>query len=356
MINRDFTKSNKQYIKQNKMILISLALILILGLVITCIFGFKGGTDIEGCNTFSINIGTEYDAEKLDTYTSNINTLLNEHKAELKSVQITGEGSETTLVVKYSGDIKNIVNFNVDVSNTFNLTYLAVSQHSAIGASVTTKDYVYTIAAGLIILALASVYISIKYNLACAITAMAGSTLGVMLLLALTSLFRLTINSSFLAINIITLLLILAEGLIMFDSLEKERAKLKDKNERSAQLNNALQANAFRQKLTYGAIFAIALVAIILMPNTIKEASLIALFATVVTMFVTVYALPFVWCLTIGQVSDKIRVKKVENTKSKQTIEQVEGELEQGYTENQVIEVKEDDGNTPSNDDNITIE
>ena len=356
MINRDFTKSNKQYIKQNKMILISLALILILGLVITCIFGFKGGTDIEGCNTFSINIGTEYDAEKLDTYTSNINTLLNEHKAELKSVQITGEGSETTLVVKYSGDIKNIVNFNVDVSNTFNLTYLAVSQHSAIGASVTTKDYVYTIAAGLIILALASVYISIKYNLACAITAMAGSTLGVMLLLALTSLFRLTINSSFLAINIITLLLILAEGLIMFDSLEKERAKLKDKNDRSAQLNNALQANAFRQKLTYGAIFAIALIAIILMPNTIKEASLIALFATVVTMFVTVYALPFVWCLTIGQVSDKIRVKKVENTKSKQTIEQVEGELKQGYTENQVIEVKEDDGNTPSNDDNITIE
>ena len=356
MINRDFTKSNKQYIKQNKMILISLALILILGLVITCIFGFKGGTDIEGCNTFSINIGTEYDAEKLDTYTSNINTLLNEHKAELKSVQITGEGSETTLVVKYSGDIKNIVNFNVDVSNTFNLSYLAVSQHSAIGASVTTKDYVYTIAAGLIILALASVYISIKYNLACAITAMAGSTLGVMLLLALTSLFRLTINSSFLAINIITLLLILAEGLIMFDSLEKERAKLKDKNDRSAQLNNALQANAFRQKLTYGAIFAIALIAIILMPNTIKEASLISLFATVVTMFVTVYALPFVWCLTIGQVSDKIRVKKVENTKSKQTIEQVEGELEQGYTENQVIEVKEDDGNTPSNDDNITIE
>ena len=142
----------------------------------------------------------------------------------------------------------------------------------------------------------------------------------------------------------------------MFDSLEKERTKLKDKNDRSTQLNSALEANAFRQKLTYGAIFAIALIFVILMPNTIKQASLIVLFASVVTMFVIVYALPFVWCLTIGQVSDKIRVKKVEITKSTQTIEQVEGELEQNYTENQVIEVKEDDGNTPSNDDNITIE
>ena len=205
-----------------------------------------------------------------------------------------------------------------------------MSEHSTIGASVTTKDYIYAIAAGLIILALASVYISIKYNLACAITAMSGCALGVMLLLALTSLFRLTINSSFLAINIITLLLILAENLIMFDSLEKERTKLKDKNDRSTQLNSALEANAFRQKLTYVAIFAIALIFVILMPNTIKQASLIVLFASVVTMFVIVYALPFVWCLTIGQVSDKIRVKKVENTKSKQTIQTFLSSIEFG--------------------------
>lgn len=356
MINRDFTKSNKHYIKQNRVVLISLAIILVLGLVITCIFGFKGGVDVNGCNTFSINIGTSYDVEKLEDYTSDINAILNEHKAELQSVQITGEGSETTLVVKYTGEIKNVNQFNIDISDELKLSYFAISEHTTIGASVTTKDYIYAIAGGLIILALASIYISIKYNLACAVTAITGSILGIMLLLALTGLFRLTINSSFLAINIITLLLILGENLIMFDSLEKERAKLKDKNDRSTQLSNALQANAFRQKLTYGAIFAIALIFIVLMPNTIKQASLIVLFATVVTMFVTVYALPFVWCLTIGQVSDKIRVKKVENTKSKQTIEQVEGELEQNYTENQVVEVKEDDGTAPSNDDNITIE
>ena len=143
---------------------------------------------------------------------------------------------------------------------------------------------------------------------------------------------------------------------MMFDSLEKERAELIDKNDRSTQLSNTLQANAFRQKFTYGALFALALIFIILMPTVIKQASLIMLFAIVVVLFVAVYALPFLWCLTITQVSDKIRVKKEKNIKAKQTVEQVEGELEQNYTENQVIEVKEDDGSTPSNDDNITIE
>ena len=108
----------------------------------------------------------------------------------------------------------------------------------------------------------------------------------------------------------------------------------------------------------YGAIFALALMFVILMPATIKQASLIMLFATVVAMFVTVYALPFVWCLTITQVSDKIRVKKEKIEKIKQTQDEVEGELEQNYTENQVIEVKEDNGDeqAPSSDENITIE
>ena len=74
-------------------------------------------------------------------------------------------------------------------------------------------------------------------------------------------------------------------------------------------------------------------------------------------MFVAIYALHFLWCLTITQVSDKIRVKKEKVVKTKQTVESAEGELENNYTENQVIEVKEDSGDeSPSSDDNITIE
>ena len=275
----------------------------------------------------------------------------------VQSIQLTGEGDSTTLVVKYSGNISKQAKLNEELAKDLKLDVSAITEHSKVGANLTNNDYVFAVACGLIIVALAAVYIAFRYNLACTITAIGGSLLSVALLMALTVIFRLTINSSFLAINIITMLLVLGESFMLFDGLEKEREKLEDKYDRNTQLTNTLKASAFRQKLMFGSIFAIALIFVILMPTAVKQASIIALFAIVVAMFITVYALPFVWCLTIGQVSDKIRVKKVENTKSKQTIEQVEGELEQNYTENQVIEVKEDsEDETPSNDENITIE
>ena len=357
MINRDFTKPGKQYIKQNKFVLIALAAVILAGVIMLCVFGgFKGGSDVSGYNTFSVKIGSEYKADKLANYTENINMNLAENKAELLSVQLTGEGDSTTLIVKYSGKAKDIEKLNQELAADLQLDVTKISQHSSVSASLDNKDYIYAVVAGLVILALAVIYIGIRYNLACAITAMAGSLLSVVLLMALTAIFRFTINSSFLAINIITLVLALVESVMLFDSLEKERAKLIDKNDRSAQVANTLKANSFRQKFTYGALFALALIFIILMPTVIKQASLIMLFAIVVLLFVAVYALPFLWCLTITQVSDKIRMKKEKNIKAKQSVEEVEGELEQNYTENQVIEVKEDDGSTPSNDDNITIE
>lgn len=357
MINRDFTKSGKHYVKQNKFILMALAVILALGVVMLCVFGFKAGTDVKGYNTFSINIGSSYEADKLSDYTEEINVNLSNHKVELQSVQITGEGDSTTLIVKYSGKVKDVAKLNSEIATDLKIDINELSDHTKVSASLTSNDYIYAVAGGLIITTLAVIFVAIRYNLACAMTTFITSILGAALLMALTSIFRLTINSSFLAINIITLLLILSENFIIFDSLEKERIKLKDKNDRSTQLQNTLKANSFRQKFMYGAIFALALIFVILMPTTIKQASLIMLFATVVAMFVTVYALPFVWCLTITQVSDKIRVKKEKTEKAKQTEETVEGELEQNYTENQVIEVKEDSGdNTPSNDDNIVIE
>lgn len=357
MINRDFTKSGKAYIKQNKFILIALAAILAVGVIMLCAFGgFKGGSEVSGCNTFSINVGSEYTTDKLTSYTEDITVTLAQNKAELLSVQLTGEGDSTTLIVKYSGKVKDETKLNQELATELKLDVTKISEHGSVSATLNSKDYIYAVVAGLVILTLVVIYIGIRYNLACAITAMGGSLLSVALLMALTAIFRFTINSSFLAINIITLVVALTESMMLFDSLEKERAKLNDKNDRLTQMSNTLKSNSFRQKFTYGALFALSLIFIILMPTTIKQASLIMMFAVVVLLFVAVYVLPFLWCLTITQVSDKIRVKKEKNIKAKQTVEQDKGELEQNYTENQVIEVKEDDGTAPSNDDNITIE
>ena len=205
MINRDFSKSGKQYIKQNKIVLITLAIILLLGIIMLCVFGFKGGPDVKGYNTFSITVGSEYQADKLGDYTDDINLCLSNHDAQLYSVQVAGEGSTTTLVVKYDGKIKNTTLFNAELSDEMVVSVSNFSEHSKVGASLTSKDYIYAFACGLIIVTLAVIYSACRYNLACAITALGSSIFGVGLLMALTAIFRLTINSSFLAINIINI-------------------------------------------------------------------------------------------------------------------------------------------------------
>ncbi|MFQ6724054.1 MAG: hypothetical protein ACLRFE_01790 [Clostridia bacterium] len=356
MINKDFTKSNKHYIKQNKIVLIALSVILALGVIMLCVFGFKGGTEVKGYNTFSIKIGASFEADKLDDYTEDINKCIAYYDGNLQSVQLTGEGDNTILIIKYSGKVKDINMLNGDLATDLEINVNAISEHTQVSPSLTSNDYIYAVACGLIIVTIAVIFIAFRYNLACAIASLVSSFMGIALLMALTATLRLTINSSFLAINIITLLLILGESFMLFDSLNKERTKLQDKNDRSTQLSNALKSNAFRQKFMYGALFALALIFVILMPTTIKQASLIMLFATIIVLFTAIYVLPFVWCLTITQVSDKIRVKKEKIEKTKQT-ENIEGELEQKYTENQVIEVKEDsEDTTSSSDDNIVIE
>ncbi len=356
MINRDFSSSGKQYIKQNKFVLIALAVVVVMAIIMICTLGFNAGADVKGYRTFSINLSS-VDKVDMSNYEKDISLALSSNDASLYSVQLAGEGEQSILIVKYMGEIKDEAKTNAEIANVLQINVEEISTHSKVSPSILAKDYIFTIACGLIIIALAVIFIAIRYNLACAITALVSSLLSVILLISLTAIFRLTVTSSFLAINIITILLVLCEGFILFDGLERTRDSLEDKNDRSTQLSKTLASEGFRQKFMYGAIFAIALILVFIAPSAIKRISLVALFAIVVAMFVTVYALPFLWSLTITQVSDKIRTKK--DKKTKKAIENsATGELNNNYKEDQVIEVKEDNDleESPSQDDNITID
>ncbi|MBQ3502620.1 MAG: hypothetical protein IJA72_03045, partial [Clostridia bacterium] len=112
MISRDFSKSGKEYIKQNKFVLIALAVIIALGVIMLAVFGFNGGSDVKGYNTFSITMGEDYQVSKLGNYTDEIKYALADRNADLQSIQVTGEGDYTTLVVKYSGTAKEVYELN----------------------------------------------------------------------------------------------------------------------------------------------------------------------------------------------------------------------------------------------------
>lgn len=356
MLNRDFTKPSREYVKKNWIVLACLGAVILMGIIMMCVLGFNAGPDLNGYNTFLVKVGSAYQQSKSSAYVENIKNNLTEVDCELYSVQLAGEGDNARLVVKYRDEVKNQTEFNTALAQDLGLDVSLITEHTEVEKNVTSKDYIYAVTCGLIIIACATVYLAIRYNLACAITSIISSFLSVALLLSLVAIFRLRVDSSFMAINIITLLLVLCENLIVFDSLEKVRGQLKDKNDRTTQLQTALSKNSFRQRFMYAGMFGVVLLFVIMASSSIKQVSLVLLFALVVVLFLTVYGLPFLWSLTITQVSDTMKVKK--DKKVKEPSKDIEGELENNYTENQVIEVKEDDGNTDisSSDESITVD
>ncbi len=64
MLNRDFTKPNKDYFKANLIPLICVAVFLFVGILIAGICGMNGNFETKGYNEFSIVIGSETDSAR----------------------------------------------------------------------------------------------------------------------------------------------------------------------------------------------------------------------------------------------------------------------------------------------------
>lgn len=88
MLNRDFTKSKREYLNKNKVLLIVLALFLVVGIVVTAIFGFNANPEFTGGHVVDIKLTEEISDKELDKYESKINAILSENKLSMYSVQI----------------------------------------------------------------------------------------------------------------------------------------------------------------------------------------------------------------------------------------------------------------------------
>ena len=98
MLNRDFTKSNKEYFNKNKIVLIVLAVFLAIGIIIASVFGLHGNFEIAGYNEFSVTIGSEM---KVKEASKNVEQILKTYDAGFDTISVFGEGDETKLVVRY---------------------------------------------------------------------------------------------------------------------------------------------------------------------------------------------------------------------------------------------------------------
>ena len=177
MLNRDFNRSASAYLNRNKFVLIVIAVMLIVGVTMIGVFGFNGNSELSGYNTFNVNIGVSYKQSKLNDYVNEIKLDVIDHDATLETVQVSGEGDQLCLVVKYLGKIKDQTAFNEALAEDLQLNSTQITSHSKVDASIDSKDYIYTVACGLVIIALVALFAAFRYNLACTMTSIVSASL-----------------------------------------------------------------------------------------------------------------------------------------------------------------------------------
>lgn len=310
MLNRDFSKSNKEYFKKNKFLLIAVAAFLLVGVLVFSIFGMKGNFEFTGYNEFSVTIGSE---AKISTARQQVEEIVNSYNVGFDSISVMGEGDETCLVVRYTKQLNAGKQHEMNTSIVTKLELGAgdVTVHVEVEPIVRASDYVYTAVIILILITLASIFAYFRYNGASAITLIISTVLGTLGYISLGAILRLTIGLSYFAMLTILNMLIVY---VCFDIFENIRTSSYMHNgEYGKALSTSMNSSKLRMEVISIAMFVIGLLFVLLAPTPIKYVSLNLMFIPVVLLAVALYVLPFCWSALIT-FSSKRTYKKVETT------------------------------------------
>jgi len=298
MLNRDFTKSNKEYFKANLRPLIAIAVFLLVGIIIFSIFGMNGNFEISGYNEFTISVNDTI-IEKHSTHQREIGNIINSYGGQFDTMTIYGEGDDTKYVVRYMEDLSasQQAEVNALVAEKLQVEDTNVSSHIVVGNSVENKDYLYTALSILILVTIATIFAYARYNGAAGLSMLLANLFGLLGFMSVGTILRLRIGMSYLAMLVMLPLLITYAAISIFESMHKSSWLMS--GDYGNAIKKSVQANKTKLIVLAFAVIAIGLGFAMFGTSGIKYTSLNIMFMSVTMLAVAFYVIPFVWSVFI---------------------------------------------------------
>ncbi|MBR1987629.1 MAG: hypothetical protein IKA36_01185 [Clostridia bacterium] len=309
MLNKDFSKSNLDYINKNRFKLLGVTLFLILGLIIALIFGFNGNFEMKGYNEFNVTVGTMEKSDRKDAL-KDIEKIVNSYDASYDSYSIIGDGGSTEVVIRYTKNIsqEKQIKINEEICTELGIEQSMVTEHTHVGASVRAEDYIFCATAILIILLVASIFAMIRYNVPSAIALVATSAVGNLGFMSFASILRLSVGLSYFAMLVALNVLMIYFAFNVFETIRKE-SWLKG-NDYAMAIKSSMKHNRARFNFIAIAIAVVGLLFVIIGTPTIKYISINIMFMAVSVLAASCYILPFFWNMLIAYKKSKNSIKK----------------------------------------------
>ncbi len=316
MLNRDFTKTNKEYFKSNKTILISILVFLLIGILMFAIFRMNGNFEVSGYNEFTVTVN-EAKADDFVVCQRDIGDIINSYGGEFDTMTIYGEGDDTQFVVRYMDKLSasDQDEVNALVAEKLGVDIENISGHKKISSIVTNKDYVYTTLSILLIVVIATIFAYARYNGASAMAMIIACLLGTLSFMSIGSIFRLSVGMSYFAMLVILNMLIAYCAINLFETMHK--SSWLTSGDYSTAIKTAVSSSKYRMTaICFGVLF-IGLAFVLIAPSALKYVALNIMFMAVVLLAIGLYVIPFAWSVFITRSRRREYKIKVDKETSK---------------------------------------
>ncbi len=305
---------NYDIVKNSKKFFIASGILILVGIIIISIWGFNTGIDFTGGTVLNVKVGSELEeGNNYETYVDDIEDILNDNGVELSLAQQEGEGASASILIRYqdvdgtsTSEMEAITEaIKTDIA-AYNVSF-EVEESQRIGASATSALLVDAMLAIVIATILILIYIAIRFELLNGLTAIVALLHDVLIMCSLVAIFRIQINSAFIAALITIIGYSINDTIVVFDRVRENRAKDEYKNHSNAKVVNiSIRETIVRTiNTSLTTLFTITVLAIITVP-TIREFSIPIIFGLLAGTYSSIFIATPIWAL----VNDNTKPRK----------------------------------------------
>ena len=304
--------------------------IFLVGLIILCTIGFKLGLDFTGGNIMRVQVGEEINTDSVKSNVENtIKGTVADNGAKVSRYQIIEENGTYYVEFQYQNINSDMTEVNTNIHDELStklgdvLTQTYTVSASETKSASASSDLLFRAFIALAIAVVAIlVYVAIRFELLSGLAAIITLFHDVLLMCALVLIFRIEVNSAFIAAVITILGYSVNNTIVVFDRVRENRRK-----ESLIKMSNMDIANlSIKQTLTrtlntsITTLLAVAMLAIIGV-SAIRQFIVPIIFGLIVGTYAAIFISAPLWAKIItGSKFDKRKIQKTEKIDKKETL------------------------------------
>ncbi len=336
-------KKDFNIVKNAKYFVIAPIVIFLVGLIMMCFMGFNLGLDFTGGNVMSISFRDEVTTNQYKEKENIVKDVFASHNVKKCTLQKAGDSSTPTITIKYQDingvDMEELAEtIKQDLVTKLDFSNDQVTNSGRIGASASTKLLTNALlSVGLATLVIL-IYIAFRFELYSGISAIVALLHDVIIVCACTVIFRIQVNSSFIAAIITIVGYSINNTIVIFDRIRENIRKENYSKSTNAQLVDVSVKDTLSRSLLTATTTLVAVVALAFIGVAdIREFVIPIIFGLIAGTYSSMFLSPSLWALMYNRSKDRRLMKKNKDNETETELKEENETAEEQISETEDV-------------------